>query len=78
MSDTMAMLAENYKLGIGITSGVLILAYILVSIFALLKYKKVRGGISYRGMLPLVNIFMLFVKEKKAEVPEEVIIDDIF
>lgn len=77
MSEIMAELATNYQLGIGISSGVMIVAYILISIFAIRKYRKVKGIVSILGMIPIVNIFLLFTRKKKGIEKEEVI-EDMF
>lgn len=67
-SETMAWLAENYKLGIGLSSGLVILIYIVLSVLAIKHLYKVRGYILVRGTLPVIHVFFLFAKPKKKKV----------
>ena len=58
-AETMAWLAENYQLGIGTISGIIILIYLLVSVLAIRKLYSKRGLILIRGTIPVINIFYL-------------------
>lgn len=81
MSKVMAMLADNYLIGIGVTTGVVVVIYILISIFAIRKRRKVKGDISIIGMIPIIHIALFFsgVKlPKSGKVVKDEIIEDIF
>ena len=81
MSEIMAKLAENYQIGIGVTSGILIVIYVVVSIFAIIKRRKLRGYVSVLGMIPFFNISLFFKgkSEKKGNVSENgEVIEDMF
>jgi Mn2+/Fe2+ NRAMP family transporter len=77
----MATLAENYLIGIGVTTGIVVVAYVLISIFAIRKRRKVKGDVSILGMIPIIHIALLFsgVKLPKwGKGTKDEIIEDIF
>jgi hypothetical protein len=85
MADTMKTLADNYIVGIAVTAGIIILIYVAVSIFTLLRRRKYKGDISLLCMIPLVNVVVFFLakkgtKSKVETTPEEeaLAVDDIF
>lgn len=85
MTDTMKTLADNYIVGIAVTAGIIILIYVAVSIFTLLRRRKYKGDISLLCMIPLVNVVVFFLakkgtKSKVETTPEEEVlaVDDIF
>lgn len=65
MSELMVNLAENYQWGIGISSGVLIITYILISVFAIIRMYKMKDKIMISAVFPIIHIIYLFLKEKK-------------
>lgn len=78
MQDFMKYWADNYQLGIGIITGVLVIIYILVSIFSIRVRRKRKGDISLLGMIPLFHIALFFMgKPKKAPDGGE-IVEDMF
>lgn len=85
MADTMKTLADNYIVGIAVTAGIIILIYVAVSIFTLLRRRKYKGDISLLCMIPLVNVVVFFLAKKgtksKVETTSEeeaLAVDDIF
>lgn len=85
MADTMKTLADNYIVGIAVSAGIIILIYVAVSIFTLLRRRKYKGDISLLCMIPLVNVVVFFLakkgtKSKVETTPEEeaLAVDDIF
>lgn len=85
MADTMKTLADNYTVGIAVTAGVIILIYVVISIFTLLRRRKYKGDISLLCMIPIVNVVVFFLAKKgiksKVEATSEeetLAVDDIF
>lgn len=67
MKEMMATLAENYQLGIGVITGILVIMYITISVLAIIKRRKVYGNVSVLGMIPFYNITFFFSAKKKAK-----------
>lgn len=85
MSEIMLSLANNYRLGIGVISAVLIILYLVVSILAIRKYRTVYGDFSVACMIPVVGfiLFLIAVLKDKKSKPNsqgtnDEIVEDIF
>lgn len=65
MKDFMKMLAQHYQIGLTILCSIVILTYVVISVFALLCRRKYYGDLSMLGVIPLVNIWLLFSKKRK-------------
>lgn len=85
MKEMMASLAENYQLGIGVITGVLVVIYITISVLAIVKRRKVYSNVSVLGMIPFYNITFFFSAKKKAKEDKKAldalnqeVIEDIF
>ena len=52
-NETMYWLAENYWVGIGVSTGVVVLVYVCISILVLLKSRKMGVNVSIGAMIPL-------------------------
>ena len=79
MSEIMKTLADNYKLGIGVLTGVAISVYILISVLSLVRVYKIKGKVTLWGMIPVVHLFLFLVgiklPEKKIK-PKKPVTDD--
>lgn len=65
MKDFMAMLAQHYQIGLTVLCSIVILTYAVISVLALLCRRKYFGDLSILGVIPLVNIWLLFSKKRK-------------
>lgn len=52
-NETMYWLAENYRIGIGVSTGIVVLMYVCISILVLLKSRKMGVNVSIGAMIPI-------------------------
>ena len=66
--ENMAWLSDNYRIGIGVISGIVILIYILITVFAIRHVYKKKGYIAIKGTIPILHLFLFLVgREKKVK-----------
>lgn len=58
---TMFWLAENYKIGIGVATGVAVLVYVGISLLMFFKARKFGKDVSVCAMIPLWHIKYAFL-----------------
>lgn len=75
ISEIMAVLSDNYKIGIGVSTGIVVIIYALISIFSIRRVYKVKGKVTAWGMIPIVHIFLFLtgvkLPEKKVKIKKE-------
>lgn len=71
MNETMQYWADNYQLGIGLITGILILVYTVISVGAILLYRYRKGYVSVLGVIPVVQIGLYFMGKPKKEKPKK-------
>lgn len=71
MNETMQYWADNYQLGIGLLTGILILVYTAISVGAILLYRYRKGYVSVLGVIPVVQIGLYFMGKQKKEKPKK-------
>lgn len=52
-NETMYWLAENYRIGVGVSTGIVVLMYVCISILVLLKSRKMGVNVSIGAMIPI-------------------------
>lgn len=56
--DIMQLLADNYTIGIGVSIGVVLVSYIIVSVLIVRFCRSENVNIGILGMIPIIQLFM--------------------